>query len=264
MPLEPWIGLKQKSRDFVERVRRIQSLADAILIADVKDQERLKLSTVFSAALLKEKLGVEAIPVITARDSNRQMIRSAILTSFSWGLDTLMFAWGDRYPRDAGIRNVYDYESLAQLIAEAESLAKRSGVRATFLAPVDISRLRSPEGRALARKRLKSGATHLLAQPPTTDSFSTLPSHLRILRRQGLGSKVLLNVFPFRSPIDVSNCRKKFGWDLPRELDALAKKGEPELLKEARRVAARIIETDATGVYVSTRGQPEVARYILA
>jgi len=34
---EPLIGLRQKTRDFLERVKKIQNLADAILIADVKD-----------------------------------------------------------------------------------------------------------------------------------------------------------------------------------------------------------------------------------
>ena len=261
--LEPLIGLKQKSRDFVERVRRIQNLADAILIADVKDLGRLKLSTVFSAALLKEELGLEAVPVITARDSNRPATRSAILTAFSYGLDTMMLVWGDRYPSDGGARNVYDYRNLAELISEAASLAKRSGVDATLLAPVDISRLNSQKGRQLARERLTSGASYLLAQPPTTDSFSTLDLHTRALKKQALGSKVLLNVFPFKSREDVDHCREKFGWDLPHELETLAKGGESELLKEARRVALGITDSGAPGVYVSTRGRPELARYIL-
>lgn len=260
---EPLVGLKQKSRDFLERVRRIQNLADAILIADVKDLTRLKLSTIFSATLLRDELGVEAVPVITARDSNRSATRSAILTAFSQGLDTIMLVWGDRYPDGGGIANVYDYRNLAELIDEASSLARRSGVDATFLAPVDLSRLDSGKGRSLASERLAKGASCLLAQPPTTDSFSTLASHLQVLGKQALRSKVLLNVFPFRSSEDVASCRKKFGWNLPRQLDLLAGRGESELLKEARRVAVGITDSGAPGVYVSTRGRPEVARYIL-
>jgi hypothetical protein len=260
---EPLIGLKQKSRDFLERVRRIQNLADAILIADVKDVTRLKLSTIHSAAFLRDELGVEAVPVITARDSNRSATRSAILTAFAKGLDTIMLVWGDRYPDDGSIANVYDYRNLAELIGEAASLASRSGIDATFLAPVDLSRINSAKGSNLAKERLAKGASSLLAQPPTTDSFSTLGSHLQVLKKQALRSKVLLNVFPFRSKDDVVSCRKKFGWNLPDELDLLADRGETELLKEARRVAVGIANSGSSGVYVSTRGRPEVARYIL-
>ncbi len=261
--LEPVIGLKQKARDFLHRVRGIQNLADAILVADVKDPTRLKFPTVFAAALLKEELGVEAVPVITARDSNRAATRSSILTAFSQGLDTMMLVWGDRYRDDGGVSNVYDYRNLAELIEEASSLARRSGVNAAFFAPVDLSKLTSRKGRYLAKDRLAKGASWLLSQPPTTDSLSTLHSHLRILKQQGLRSKVLLNVFPFRSSEDVDSCREKFGWALPRELHLLAAQGERELLKEARRVAVGITDSGAPGVYVSTRGRPEIARYIL-
>ncbi len=261
--LEPVIGMKQKARDFLHRVKGIQNLADAILVADVKDPTRLKLPTVFAAALLKEELGVEAVPVITARDSNRAATRSSILTAFSQGLNTMMLVWGDKYRDDAAVRNVYDYRNLGELIEEASSLARRSGVNASFFAPVDLSKLTSRRGRYLAKNRLAKGASCLLSQPPTTDSFSTLDSHLRVLKQQGLRSKVMLNVFPFRSSEDVDSCREKFGWTLPRELDLLAARGETELLKEARRVAVGITDSGAPGVYVSTRGRPEIARYIL-
>lgn len=261
--VEPVLGLKQKARDFVERIRRIQNLADAVVVADVKDLSRLKLSTVFAAALLKAELGVEAIPVFTARDSNRAATRSGILTALSQGLDTVMLVWGDRYPERDGASNVYDYPSLADLISEAKALARRSGVELTVLAPIDLAKLNSKNGRRLARDRLEKGASHLLAQPPTTDSFSTLPSHMKLLQGQRLESRVFLNVFPFRGPADITYCREKFGWQLPTELDALAADGEPALLKEAKRVAEMAEERGAAGIYVSTRGRPELARFIL-
>ena len=260
---EPLIGLRQKTRDFLERVKKIQNLADAILIADVKDLSRLKLGTIYSAAMVQEEVGIEAVPVITARDSNRPAIRSAILTALSLGLDSLMFVWGDTYADD-GAKNVYDYRGVGEMMREAGALFERAGVRPTFFAPIDLATLDAPRGRHLAHSRLKSGAEYLLAQPPTADVSHTFPSHMRTLRSRRLNSRVLLNVFPFRSSDDIEYCRKKFGWDLPPHLDAIAEKGgEPELLREAKRVADRLRAAGCQGVYVSTRGRPELARFIL-
>ncbi|TLY14134.1 MAG: hypothetical protein E6K84_02935 [Thaumarchaeota archaeon] len=260
---EPLIGLRQKTRDFLERVKKIQNLADAILVADVKDLSRLKLGTIYSAAMVQEEVGIEAVPVITARDSNRPAIRSAILTALSLGLDSLMFVWGDTYADD-GAKNVYDYTGVGEMMIEAGALFERAGVRPTFFAPIDLATLDAPRGRRLAHSRLKSGAEYLLAQPPTADVSYTFPSHMRTLRRRRLNSRVLLNVFPFRSSDDIEYCRKKFGWDIPPHLGAIAEKGgEPELLSEAKRVADRLRAVGCQGVYVSTRGRPELARFIL-
>ena len=54
---EPLIGIKQKMRDMVARVRKIEDLADAILVADMKDPGRLQLASVYTAAVLRDELG---------------------------------------------------------------------------------------------------------------------------------------------------------------------------------------------------------------
>lgn len=260
---EPVIGIRQKTRDFIERVRRIQRLADAILVADVKDAGRLKLAPVHSAALLRESTGVDAIPVITARDSNRPFLLSTIVTTFSLGLSGLMVVLGDRYSESDGARNVYDFDSVSELLQAARGLAKRANQHFKLLAPVDLTRLKTESGLRLARDRLKSGADLLLAQPPTADAEFTLPKHAKLLRSSGLSGKVLLNVFPFRDSADIEGCRKKFGWDLPPSLDKIALKGESALLREAKRVSLGIRAKGLAGVYVSTRGRPEHARFVL-
>lgn len=260
---EPLMGLRQKMRDFLERVKRIQNLADAILIADVKDLTRIRLSTIYSAAIVQEEVGIEAVPVITARDSNRPAIRSAILTALSYGLSSMMFVWGDSYGEYDEAKNVYDYRGLGEVLREAGEISERAGSKPTFFAPVDLSKLDSPRGRRIAQSRLKNGANCLLAQPPTADEASTLPIHRRKLKNQRLDSRVLLNVFPFTGAEDIENCRKKFGWNLPSNLDKIARGGEAALLREARKVAERLEEEGSPGVYVSTRGRPELARFIL-
>jgi len=260
---EPLLGLRQKTRDFVERVRRIQHLADSFLIADVKDPSKMKLSTVLSASILRERIGVDAIPVITARDSNRPTVISSLLTAFSLGLNSIMLVWGDSYGADEGPKNVYDFKSLSELLRLTRGLAKRSGTRCRVLAPIDLASLDTQRGLKLARERIANGADLLLAQPPTTDSVSALARHTRLVEKAGLGGKVLLNVFPFRSAEDVAACRSKFGWELPGRLDAIALKGESALLSEAKRVADAIQRRGLPGIYVTTRGRPETARFIL-
>ncbi|HLQ03792.1 MAG TPA: hypothetical protein VK114_03240, partial [Nitrososphaerales archaeon] len=181
----------------------------------------------------------------------------------SCGLDSVMFVWGDTYAENNGAKNVYDYKGVSEMIREAGALFERAGVEPTFFAPLDLATLDSPRGRRVAHSRLKSGADYFLAQPPTADVAQTFPLHLRTLRRRRLDSRVLLNVFPFRSGDDIQYCRRRFGWDLPPHLDAIAEGGEPELLKEAKRVAERLRDGGCQGVYVSTRGRPELARFIL-
>jgi 5,10-methylenetetrahydrofolate reductase len=260
---EPLIGIKQKMRDMVARVRKIEDLADAILVADMKDPGRLQLASIYTAAVLRDELGAEVIPVIPTRDMNRKAIRTALLTCLSLGLDSISLVWGDRYSDGEGSKNVYDFKTLGAALAEARALADRADVNATLLSPVDISALSTPRGARIARDRLASGADLLLAQPPTSDLAHTFGRHVDALERNGLESKVLHNIFPFMSPEDVQACRERFGWDLPPELDRIAAEGERSLLKEARRVTDALRDAGLPGIYVSTRGKPELARYIL-
>ena len=62
-----------------------------------------------------------------------------------------------------GSKNVYDFRSLSEVIAEMRTLADRADINATILSPVDLSSLETPRGLRLARKRVESGADGLLA-----------------------------------------------------------------------------------------------------
>ena len=159
---------------------------------------------------------------------------------------------------------MYDYPSLSEAIKEMRALADRANVSATILAPVNLAALETKKGEAIASSRLKSGADCLLAQPPTSDVSVSLPEHLRLLDEKGLKANVLLNVFPFRDKEDIDACRKRFGWKIPEVADKLAEEGgEARLIKESRTVVEKMREKRLPGVYVSTRGRPEIARFIL-
>ncbi len=78
-----------------------------------------------------------------------------------------------------------------------------------------------------------------------------------------LDSAVLLNIFPFMSKEDIDACRARFGWKIPKEMDVIAQQGEARLLKEGKLIVEKIREEKLSGVFVSTRGKPELARFIL-
>jgi 5,10-methylenetetrahydrofolate reductase len=261
---EARINTEERLELFVEEARSIRDLADIIMVANVKDPRLLKLSTLEAAVVLKDRLGVDAAPVIVVRDSNRLGFLSSVLTGISLELRTLMIAWGDSYPASARATNVRDFPSLADAIAQASLIRRKARSSVQFLAPVDVERLAQPSEVVLAKKRLKAGASYLLAQPPTVDAEDTFERHAANLRESGLKNRVLLSVFPFRDAKDVRESEGYFGWKLPKSLHRAAAEGEPSILKMQREVVRRIREEAFPGIYLSTRGRPGIARKLLS
>ncbi len=258
------LGLQEKTELFVKGVRGIRSFADVFLVADVKDTNFLKLSTVEAASILQEHLGVEAAPVIVLRDMNRPRFLSTVLTAIAKGLRSVMVAWGDDFPSSAGAANIRDFPSLGEAIHQASLLAARAGASTRFFAPVDLDRLARPGGAPQAKRRLKSGADLLLAQPPTTDAGRIFDRHVSLLTRSSLADRVLLGVFPFRDATDVRRCEKYFGWNLPESLHRVALRGGSALVEAERNVVRRLKDEKFPGVYVATRGEPSVAERLLS
>jgi 5,10-methylenetetrahydrofolate reductase len=257
------IGLEEKTERFVEEVRSIRDLADVFLVASLKNPEILKLSTSEAARLLQDRLRVQAAPVIVVRDMNRLQFLSTVLTGISLDFGSMMFAWGDNYPASAGATNVRDFSNLGEAIGEAGSIRNRARASTRFFAPVDVDRLGQEKGEALAKSRLIAGADYLLAQPPCFDS-DTLDRLVSGLEKSGIKDKVLLNVFPFKDSKDLDYCEKYFGWKFPKHFRELAVSGESALLREERDVVRRLRNEGFPGLYVSTRGNPSVARSLLS
>ena len=222
---EPLLGLRQKTQDVVSRVRKVENLVDCFVVADMKDLGRLKLSSIYTAAMLKQELDTEVIPVIAVRDTNRSGVRTLFLTALSYGLDSVMLVWGDKYNEGEGSANVYDYPSLSEAIKEMRALADRANISATILAPVNVATLETKKGASIAV--LPPGERGGL--PPRAAAhlrrLRHLPEHLRLLDGKGLRPNVLLNVFPFRDKEDIDACRARFGWKIPDVADRLAAGG---------------------------------------
>lgn len=253
--------IRREETTLVRQVRQVADSCDLLLVTAKKNPGLVELSSVRTAAMLQDRAGVRAVPAIVARDGNRRALRSAVLTSISLGLRTLFLAWGDPYTTSSGEPSAHGYPTLSSFIEDSISIARRTGVELDVLAPVRVDSLDAKRGAELARSRLAAGASLLLAQPPTADR-ATFEEHLRLLRRSSLGAKVLLHVFPFRSASDVDRCASEFGWSLPDSLRRLARRGEPALIREARRVVGRAKGEGLAGIYLSTRGRPSVARTV--
>jgi 5,10-methylenetetrahydrofolate reductase len=257
------IGLEEKVERFLEGVRSIRDLADVFLVASVKNPKQMRLSTIEAARLLQDRLRVEAAPVIVVRDMNRLHFLSTVLTALSLEFEGMMIAWGDKYPADSNVSNVGDFSKLSEAIGEAHSIRNRARASTNIFAPVDTARLDQEKGDDLAESRLNAGADYLLAQPPSFDS-DTLDQQVSRLEKSGIKDRVLLNVFPFRDSRDLDYCEKYFGWKFPARFRKLAESGESALLGEERNVVRRLRNEGFPGFYVSTRGNPSIARSLLS
>ena len=249
---------------WVKGAAAARASSDLFLVANLKKPELLKMSTLEASRLLQERLRAAACPVIVVRDLNRPEFLSSIITAISLGLNSVMVAWGDEYPKSAKATSVRDFPTLADAVHQASLLRRRAGASVRIFAPVDLDSLAYPKGVSLARGRLRAGADLLLAQPPTSDPGETFERHASLVSRAGLSERVLLNVFPFRNAKDLRACEKYFGWKLPRRLHQEASAGEGELEKSARMVVRRLRREGFPGVYLSTRGEPRVATRLLA
>ena len=199
------------------------------------------------------------------RDSNRSAVRTLFLSALSYGLDSVMLVWGDKYGEGEGSSNVYDYPSLSEAIKEMRELADRANVKATILAPVNVATLGTKKGDVIASSRLKSGADCLLAQPPTTGRLrQTFPQHLRIL--EGRSSGRTSSSTSSRSETRRTSSRAGSGsaGTSPTWRQAWPRRGERRGSSRSRSWSSRRCARDRLpGVYVSTRGKPELARFIL-
>ena len=249
---------------FAEELKRIRDFADVFLLANVKNPRLLKLDLVQTAIFLQKDLRIRVAPVTVVRNQNRSQFLSTVLTGVVAGLDSMMIAWGDDLPASAMTSNVRDFPNLASAIREASLIRSRTKTTTRLLSPVDLDSLADARGVFRARERIKSGADLLLAQPPTTTLGGVFEIHASLILRAGLKRKVLPNVFHFHGEQDIRRYESMFGWKLPDELHKAAREGERGLIEEERDVVHRLRKEKFPGVYLSTRGRPEIARRLLS
>ncbi|QQG48924.1 MAG: hypothetical protein HY247_01000 [archaeon] len=249
---------------FVDSIRSIRVHADIVLVSSLKRADVVMLPPVHSAAILEERAGVKAAPVIVVRRMTRDEFDSTVLESLALGLDAVMLAWGDPDPLLPRVRSPEGHATLSEAIARAKLLAKRAGRDLRVLSPVDLRTLSTRPGGTIVSSRLAAGADTLLAQPPTTDAGVTFEEHAAAVGMARLKEKVMLSVFPFFSAEDVTKREAAFGWRLSEEVHRAAEQGADALVGESRRIVGRLRTDGFPGVYLSTRGDPSIAERILS
>jgi len=257
------LRLADSMESYVGSIKEIQGIADVILVASLKKQDQMALPPIEAALHLRKKLGLDAAPVLVVRNENRLQLLSSVVEGLVGGLKSMMLVWGDSdLPRRSPL--LLGFSGLSEALQEASQVRDKTRSRCRFFAPVDLRRLFTTAGVALAKNRLATGASFLLAQPPTTDAAETFDSHSKLIRTAGLEGKVLPSVFPFKNLLDVKECERYFGWRLPRELHEAAKEGGSSLLGTQSEVIRRLRSERFPGVYISTRGTPGLAKILLS
>ena len=258
-------NLERQFSWLAERVEILGRYFDAFQIADLKRPRRSYVDSVTTASRLREKFKwAEAIPTISARDRNRKALREGVASALFSGMENLILVWGDKFlPSEEGeSSNVYDVEGLAGLIRLAREVqSKTEAGELSILTPIDMARLGDDSYLEIVKGREAASSNVFLAQIFLGDPEEYLRL-LKRLRREGVKSPVLHNVFPLLGYEDAVDISKRFGLSVSDSLlKELKEGGAPAGMKFATkfREALYAERKETQGVYVSSRGEPELA-----
>ncbi len=251
----------------VETVSDLEAIADAFSLPELKDGIRIHLNTIAIAIELKRRTGSDIIPTVTLRDSNKQSILGLISYGIFAGLENLQIVRGDPYTSSLP-KNVYDFSKVSDLVSAVRKIESHStgGDRLCILAPINVTNLKDKTYVATIRNRALSGVDIFV----TESLFEDIDRHLgRIskLRKSGVKTPVIHNIFPFRDYQDALTCVTKFGWKVSsEELNGLKTHGHDYGLKIARKRYFDLLDRkhEVDGVCISTRGNPELVKQITA
>jgi 5,10-methylenetetrahydrofolate reductase len=252
-----------------EEISRIENIADAFSIPELRDSQRIHLNSVGIATELKKRTGIDIVPTLTLRDSNRQNLLSMISFAFFAGLENILVVRGDPYPNEdnGGPKNVFDIKKISSFVSTARELETNlsSENEICILSPINLLRSSDLAYLKILKQREKSGVNIFLAEQMFED-LDRYVNRLEEVRKSGIVSPVIHSIFPFKSLQDALYCTRKFGWRISQiELENLKKQGAGYGLEMARRRYRFLVELkdEIQGVSISTRGNPEVARFIV-
>jgi 5,10-methylenetetrahydrofolate reductase len=243
---------------------------DTFHIADIKNTRRVYMDSVLTAIQLKKQHPwLEVIPTLTARDRNKRALSGTLASILNSNIENLILALGDRYK---GIEreyasNVYDIGKLSELLLEARQIEGRfDDAHLCLLCPINLTRVRDDRYLRIIAGREEAGADIFLAQT-YLGPIDTYLEAIDIVRSQGIESPILHNVFPFLSYEDALDVSRRFGFEVSKGSLSRLKEGGPN---EGIRLAAEfrdILQSHRgkiNGVYVSSRGEPELAIRIIS
>jgi 5,10-methylenetetrahydrofolate reductase len=261
--------LAMRFDQLAESIARVESIADAFSIPELRDDQRVHLNSVGVASELKRRTGDDIIPTLTLRDSNIQNLLGSISFAIFSGLENLLLVRGDPFASgNGGSKNVYDFTKVSSLVSTVRSLEASisSDHSICILTPINLFRSDDPKYIETLKEREKAGVDVFLAE----QMFEDLEAYLlrvRALRRSGISKPIIHSLFPLKNYEDAIYCEQKFGWKIPPgELEHLRVSGPGYGLEMARKRYRWLVENKhlVEGVSISTRGNPEVARFVTA
>ncbi len=247
-----------------ERVEALGEHFDAFHVVDLRIPSRTFLDSVVTAVQLKGRLRrLELAPTLSARDRNKKSLEEAISSALFFGIENLILVRGDPFPPGGRVsRNVYDLKRVSDMVRLVRSMQAKMAVDGLcVLTPIDLTRIGDPKYLQVVRERERSTSDVFLSKTFVGAPEDYLPL-LDLLRSEGVRSPVLHNVFPFFSYDDAVTMSERFGLRMPKgALERLKASGLKAGLMMASefRDALKSNRGKVNGVYISSRGRPELA-----
>ncbi len=265
---EQKFDLNLRFERILQGIMRTEHLADAFSLPELKDGNRIHLNTVGIATEIKRRTGIAVIPTITLRDSNKHNLLGTISFALFAGIENLLIVRGDPYSNEQSKepKNVYDISKVSNLISTARKMESHisNDRELCILSPINLAKSDDESYLNTVKEREYSGVDIFLAEQMFDDTESYL-GRIEKVREFGISRPIVHSIFPIKDYEDGVNLVDKFGWKISEfELANLKKEGPRYGLDMARqRYRALLHRKDlAQGVSISTRGNPEVARFV--
>ena len=248
---------------YAEELRNVASHFDGIQIAEQGGRSRRRFGSVAAAVALKRATPtLELAPTLSSMGRSRESLEESIRSTMRAGVDNIILVWGDRPPGEPAQRTTSEVPRVSELISLARAAQSEMDVRdLCILAPINLPRLGDPKYLETVRGRERATADVFLSQPYVGEPESYLLL-LDRLRSEGVRTPVLHDVFPLLSREDAVRMSQRWGFGVPRKaLEELRESGRAAGLRRAR-AFLEALESDSRrvdGVYISSRGEPELA-----
>lgn len=221
----------------LDRAKGLQASVDAIIVSrDAKAS--LSLNTLVPSYLMKERLKLESIYAVDARDKNRLGIFSDILTGSQLGLTNILVSTGihtttGKYTK---AQPVFDLDGIQLLkmikemnegkIFSGEEIPKSTGFEVGAVVGFDPARLEIAE--TLMRKKKDAGASYFLTTPIYESEKAKAVANLA----SAMGIPLIVTLYPIDSEETINWIGKLYPASKPPE----------DFLSKIKQLRARLYE----------------------
>ena len=209
---------------FMDAARSLKEAgADIITIAD-NPIAKARMDSSLVAGMVRQSLGLDALPHLTCRDRNINATKSLLLGNYAQGIRNVLVITGDPIPsaqRDE-VKTVYQFNS-RKLMAYIQALGREEGV---FPSPMHIYGALNVNAKNFeielerAKQKIEAGAVGFLTQPALTKrAIENICRASDVLRRSHPKVKILGGMIPVISERNGRFMQSEVsGIDVPEDL----------------------------------------------